>query len=1117
MARAGVRRHLRVLAKLSPRAVGGALGLFSLLLSHQVLWTALTDVAEGFPTVRLWILTDEWEPLFPTSDRPREPRTTNLTRLNVEIISPPETRLEVVQNGRRVFAERRLGHSRLDLPLRPGINYVSVRAADRLGADRSERNIPEENLEIVSVPSTPAEPVPIAYRPFRLESGIDTSFAFETSLVLAIGLPGIDSGRDERATRGDDLLGTFTVPVDSTHRWRKFVRVVEQADVVDREEVWLPGAVPGNREFAYGALQYVDGVAPLARTAAFRVDGDVLSIRATMDGRLAPLRDRVFDLAGSEFLHAIFGLCVDASPPTDDDEDEDNRRLLESMRCDAPRPPAGDWPAAGDGQSFTLTRELRLPPGQVRIGIRPTSALADTFLRLPGDTLTVEDARSDDQATVEAPSPGHRAQGNTFVWQTGSRPDQRADTAFVVINRPAAPETTPPDPAAPTADDATAAQPARPDSSPLIARIRELERQWVPQNVAPLLNSLLSALPFLYLLWLVHRHPPTFTGHAATVRAVTVAFLVLHFSIVAVSFFRATFAQPLLQVLAESTTDPVWRRGMLLLMSASFIYPFLAIGIVLLLKPVFRAVRQAARRGTRPLHKAAKAMCWCMFWLSAVAIPPSIVILLAQTDEQMTPRSLLLLAAAVGTGFLALWFLLFWLFRGVLRIPVTPRQAIGASWAMLILPSVPFAIDGANEILRRTAAIYLRIYPLMLPERTNTYVTVAIIATLGAVLLWQTGTLTMLLSQHRPSYRWWRKHRAVIMVATLFMAIPIGARNDVLFSFSALLNEIDGLLPYAMLLAALVLVYLYNPQDRFDLPVPVLHIGALVFAWYVVQVRATLLFIPVSFMAGWWLFRGWLVVRPAVVGPMPETLLGVYLDERRARARLDSLQRGLDKKFSEGELTFAAYTDRLNEGQQALAASTQALQAAAAGQALRVFESGPEATPSQNAAVAIKYGAVLSAPYQLLTLGEMVRDVPSQYPLLAFTHAFLYSVTTWLVMSAVFGYFFHTLRGRNGFEKAMCFSACVVLPTIPIRLLFGQNLIDPQQVLDMIRVVGFILLLALLAFDLRTLQKQRYGWRELMTVYGFATAAYGSTIVIAIASAVGGSDLLAKVWAWLAS
>jgi hypothetical protein len=67
----------------------------------------------------------------------------------------------------------------------------------------------------------------------------------------------------------------------------------------------------------------------------------------------------------------------------------------------------------------------------------------------------------------------------------------------------------------------------------------------------------------------------------------------------------------------------------------------------------------------------------------------------------------------------------------------------------------------------------------------------------------------------------------------------------------------------------------------------------------------------------------------------------------------------------------------------------------------------------------------------------------------------------------------------------------------------------------MVQVAAFTLVLALAAFDLRTLQKQRYGWRDLMIVYGLASAAYGSTIVIAVTSALSGRDILTGLWGFL--
>jgi hypothetical protein len=248
-------------------------------------------------------------------------------------------------------------------------------------------------------------------------------------------------------------------------------------------------------------------------------------------------------------------------------------------------------------------------------------------------------------------------------------------------------------------------------------------------------------------------------------------------------------------------------------------------------------------------------------------------------------------------------------------------------------------------------------------------------------------------------------------------------------------------------------------------------------------------------------------------------LVGKLIDQRRAQARYHDLLKGLDKKYSQGDLTTADYRKRLEEGQTETALASAALERHSGGAEPPVFSTGSESGPWKNSMVAARYGFMLSLPFQLRTLEERMGRSSSDFPILELVHAMLFATASWVLMAAVFGYFYHVVRGRNGFTKALYFSAAMILPTLPLRLMGAEPVAGRQQMLEALQIVAFTLILALLAFDLRTLRKNGYGWRELLAVYGLASAAYGSTIAIATVTGLGGKEMFAHLLVlvrWLA-
>jgi len=1091
------RRVLAVGLRYTPRVVAGAVALLSLLLSHQLIRIEFEYVLAPIAVPRVWLSTNIGQPTMLDEVFGNElSKTTAESNLDVSVIAPPDRVVALMANGTIVATSRRAaGLSEGRLQLRRGSNVIR---AGVWSADDRRRIDWLRTYQVTYQSPAQSRPTLVAWRP--------TPFAHDFIDVLGFGDPGasvyIRNGpTDVPLPVVTDAIGSFTTTLTMPPNGPVDLHLSNRGDAVS---TFPPSSMEEVRTFIRSGqeagYQILPGDRTFGRDVSLQVNGGVLTVRASAD---LPPEAAFFEmvqsrlLTGGEFLRRVFGLCFMS----------DNLEQLGSLWCGFNPYQAPTLDALPDVQ----------PNGHVdfRADIPLSSELTllrwwetefgRTFLSVPGDALHVNNAAA---SGVNLHGRRWQAEGAAQVRRTdpalADDDPFEADTVVLTV----------------AAAQPAAATPQRPPDQTraivFIDRIRGLERN-VPERVRELFNQLLTAIPFLYLLWIMRRYPAEPASHVRTLRAVILTFLVLHLSIVAAQSFEASFTANGIELLPLAPESPWGKAVRQALQTARYLDPFLAIAVVMLVGPLFRAFRRM-RPAPRWPTRAARGLGWIAFWMLALAIPVGAAWALAQIAAAPgLPQRLAVLGGTVAFAFMTLWFVLFWVMRGVLRIGIETRHAVNASWAMLALPFAPVAADGVTALVRSVFVTQAHIYPFMLPEQLSLYVAPLIVMGLGAVLLRQTSELSVRMSQNRDLYRWLRRSRFLILCVALVIAFPVPSGEGTnVFRITRFLELLDNLLPYAVLIGAFHFLHLLNREDSFDIPDAAVHVGALLFAYYVTRGSAALLFVPVPFLIAWWLFHRWLIVPCVATVPLTTSLLGKVLKERRARSRLDSLQKGLDKKFGDGDLKLADYTARLEEARQAADQLRDELSAETGDTEPYVFSRGPESGPWENAKVAVRYGIVISLPFQIFTLLGMLRSEwgAGVFPLMEFGFAAVYSVVTWVVMAAVFGYFFHRIRGRNGFEKALSFSLCAVIPLFPLRLL-SEMAILRGQVIDIVQILAFTLVLALTAFDLRTLQKHRFGWRDLMAVYGLASAAYGSTIAVAVASALGGTDILKTVASYL--
>lgn len=1087
----------RTLLRHAPRVLIAAAALFSVFLTLQLMWAAFPQVAFRFEAPRLWLTTDVeprsyWQAI--RESRGRRELVTEAERATVRVLAPPDSRLNLLVNGGRHYLRQLPGgvHT-ADVYLRLGRNDVVVRDAGR--ADEFD----EDRLAFVRRPKEPHYPQVIAWRQLAPSQGLPGGFEW---LLLGSPETAYDFSRYYQGDGGEarsDALGLlragFSAPPPN--------QVVDPAQ-------------------PSGEFRFVDPQFAIERELVVSIDETSIQIDGTV--RLNQnYQLRPYLVTAGDVLKQVFGICLQGDGRREASAPADQR--LGTMRCW--EEPAASTDDPGDRIDFSeadrlkVSRRVAIPDEGLSLEFMPAGVLAGTFLLAPVDRLVVESTGTARGFELEPAGDPTDVSGGTR-WSikrdartTGTPYGEalRHGPILRISGQRSARVQADGDVDASQTNAARAEDAAARHLRDQLARLED----HIPLRIRAFASQLVSAIPFLYFLWILAAYPSPSPLQHASVRAAILMFLALHLSVAAAGLFETSIRFDSFAVVRDLSPDNPLRRLLELLRQGRGLSPFAGVGIALLAWPVYRALRRAELRPAGTSPRLLRALGWTAFVVMVVAIPAHTIWRLTSYEEQFdVPVERL--AIAMGVALIGMGFVLSWLIRVVIGIPVPRRSIHIASWAMVLAPGLPLISDGALSLLRWAVVTELNVYPFMLPERLSNYVAPLIVTALGATLLWRVGGVTVRLAQRRDVHRWWRDKRAPIIAAAVVMSIPvIDFPMTELYGFVALVQDLGRLLPYALLAGVLLLVKCHNTGDRHALSEPEIHLGALVFAWYVSPGNSTVLFIPLPFLMAWFIFRRWLLVSRTADRTSTVERLTAYIDERRARSRLESMQRGLDKKFSEGDLKLADYNARLAEGEAMLAAASARLAAVAPGGADDLFAAGPESGPMANGRIAVLYGMAISAPFQVQTITRMEANGwgGGTFPLLQFGFAVLYSVVTWGAMAAVFGYFYHRIRGRNGFEKALCYSVGVALSSVPLRLVQGQSIMDRALLLNTVQLVAYLLVLALVAFDLRTLQKMKYGWRELMTTYGMASAAYGSTLALTIVSAVGGKDVITAIWTWL--
>ncbi len=714
--------------------------------------------------------------------------------------------------------------------------------------------------------------------------------------------------------------------------------------------------------------------------------------------------------------------------------------------------------------------------------------------------------------------------GRTYVWRGGQRVERPEGLLFEV--EPAAQAS------ADTSRNPAVASDHQTPRINVIQQIQKLEAL-APKKVRDILTALLKTVPFLWLIWILSKIGTHRRGdYRATLYAATMAFFLFHFILLSLPVFKTSFNffDPILPLFDAS--DAVFNS----VKELGDIYPFLTIGIIFLFRPLYFTYKRRLPPPTLGRRLQRQFLRWLVFWPAVLILPTVLFYWLVKVREASAtttsaqPLFESHLAAAVifaGVGLLCCWIFLYWLLAVGLGQPIRLGLAIKVSWAMLLLPLLPILVEAIARFIRYVSVMEWSLYPFFVPPRRDNEIWFLLIVVVGATLLSQFVKLSIRLSQSRRGYAFLRSRWFWVLIP-LFVLLslpmkyvlgPSGSSEVNILDLNALAGGIASLLPSALLIGLITFLRKSNPADEFELRAEAVSIGAILFAYYLCGRTTSLLFAPVPLLLGWYVFTRWaLLERVPFAAPKSafalQELVRKLLDYKQARQLSASLQRNLEKKYAQGDLPLPDLQNKMKDSQAYVRGALEALPNGGEAEAKqKIFGHGPELGPWANAKNALRYGLLLSLPFQASTIISIIREQNfEEFPLLQVVNALAFSMTYWFLIAFLFGYFFHKIRGRDGFAKAFVFAIALLVATIPVRIFDLKPLLEQSFVVQNVQILAYVLLLALIAFDLRSLQKLGYTWRELLTVHGFTTiTAYGSSIVLATVASLSGKDLFTYV------
>lgn len=852
------------------RVLEAGVALLALLVTHQLFWV-LSDDLKGvlrFPNPSVFLL-----PAAPAGARAPSPAPLPF-RLEPVRVSVPDLPVTGYAAGRRpvriwvngIGAEEVFpfaGRFTVNVPLRRGPNRIHA----SLEGERPPA--PEQWFAAGTLTAIYTSPEPLPPR-------FVGAFERTPGRALALGLAEPASSVWVAAPP----TGTPSmIPTDAIGAFRYEFPILAERPV----EVRAARSEPELRTNPPAVLRFPEsGALVLSRKVVIDVARDgrySLEFRATVPPGTAPHEWAASrQLAAWDLVYFVFGLGLRAFPEVP--------------------PLAQAKPALEENRNeIAMTLDGRLAP-EGSLVLYPGFGNLPPLLG-PGDEIHL---RAEDPARVVVHRPPTETTPEARIWRGPSASLERGPLLEILGSRRGPP-------AAGDKDD------PRPEN--LVQFARQLQRM-VPGLPSRLLWALLTAIPFIGLLWILRREEDQAAPeYRAELRAVTLTFLLFHLTILCWPLFAEIFRG--LEALLDSIG--AFSRGRIeafqALAAIGRIHPFLVIGVMLLLHPVYQAARHPA--AAAPASWGWRLVRWLLLWPAAAAVPAVLFRVLVdlrhalrgiRPTEAFPWEEFLAPLAVFAAAALVVWIFLYWFLRVLPGVAIRVRSAFGVSLAMLLVPMLPWMLDSAAGFTRHLLASGGAISPLFIPSELEDRIWLLVIVAVGTRLLLQLSRIAAQLFEWPALVAFFASRRALLLLVLFIpMSIPLRtvlgrARVDTL-DLADLAYVIDDLLPYALLVGMVLFLRMSNPDDRFELGADARRVGALLFAFYLSGRTANLLFVPVPLLVGWYVFTRWLARGGAAEAADPaarQILVGGLLYHRRTQALVEDLRKGLGKKYAEGAL-----------------------------------------------------------------------------------------------------------------------------------------------------------------------------------------------------------------------
>jgi hypothetical protein len=300
--------------------------------------------------------------------------------------------------------------------------------------------------------------------------------------------------------------------------------------------------------------------------------------------------------------------------------------------------------------------------------------------------------------------------------------------------------------------------------------------------------------------------------------------------------------------------------------------------------------------------------------------------------------------------------------------------------------------------------------------------------------------------------------------------------------------------------------------DEFTRWIGILAVSAVFYS-----TRSTWLYIPVTFLIGWFALTR--LVRPASYWNMLSSiyenvfvkrseLLDQILDLNDAKSGYRALRKKEKEKLASDEVTIERYRAKLKVRREQLTILEQ--QARIEEWPIKdvALKFGPYDTARKNSLHGARMSFLFALPWVVLFLINYLRQPVSPwdpYPLWLFLSDLLYVLSKWTVIGFFLGYFYPYLLGNSGLRKGLFLFLALVLPSLPLMVVSNSTTSQWQASLFWIlQVFVQCMLLGLMAFDYWTLREGKLrSWQMVFEIHGLTGVGVSiSSILVAAGVAV---------------